>query len=155
MIKVHFNACGAIGGNDKIGKTKGGINTKVTVVCDENLNPIEFQIDSGNRSDMKIGEEIIEGVDKGTIMVADKGYNSEKIRDKLRNRKIRPVIPYKSNSKKRRKISSKKLYKKRNVIERFFLKIKKFRRVNTRYDKLSLTFQSFVVISFICLMIGL
>ena len=154
MIKVHFNACGAIGGNDKIGKTKGGINTKVTVICDENLNTIEFQIDSGNRSDMKIGEEIIESIDKDTIVVADKGYNSEKIREKLRKRKIRPVIPYKSNSKKRKKISSKKLYKQRNVIERFFLKLKKFRRINTRFDKLSLTFQPFVIISFICLMIG-
>ena len=40
MIKVHFNTCGAKGGNDKIGKTKGGINTKVTVVCNEDLHPI-------------------------------------------------------------------------------------------------------------------
>jgi len=59
MIKAHFDVCGAIGEkqsesepqilqtceqNDKIGKTKGGINTKVTVICDENLNPIELQI---------------------------------------------------------------------------------------------------------------
>ena len=81
--------------------------------------------------------------------------NSEKIRDKLRKRKIRPVIPYKSNSKKRKKIRSKKLYKKRNAIERFFLKLKKFRRINTRFDKLANTFYSFVVIAFICLVIGL
>jgi len=155
MIKAHFNACGAIGGNDKIGKTKGGINTKVTVVCDEKLNPVNLQIDSGNKSDMKIGEEIADIIEKSSILVADKGYNSEKIRGKLRKRKIRPVIPYKKNSKKRKKISSKKLYKKRNVIERFFLKLKKFRRINTRFDKLASTFQSFVVIAFTCLMIGL
>jgi len=155
MIKAHFNACGAAGGNDKIGKTKGGINTKVTVICDEDLNPVELQIDEGNRSDMKIGEEISDIVPKKSILIADKGYNSEKIREKLKKRKIRPVIPYKSNSKKRKKISSKKLYKQRNVIERFFLKLKKFRRINTRFDKLASTFQSFVIIAFVCLIIGL
>ena len=153
-IKAHFNACGARGGNEKIGKTKGGINTKVTVACDEYLNPLYLQIDSGNKSDMKIGEEIANLIQSHTVLVADKGYDSNKIRDRLKKRKIRSVIPYRKNRKKKKRIS-KVIYKQSNVIERFFLKLKKFRRINTRYDKRSSTFYSFVVIAFICLMIGL
>jgi len=109
-IKAHFNACGARGGNDKIGRTKGGINTKITVVCDINLNPIEAQVDSGNRSDMKIGEEIVDILDKRSILVADKGYDNDNIRTKLKKRKIRSIIPYRKNRKVIKKIN-KKLYK--------------------------------------------
>lgn len=112
----------------------------MTVVSDEKLNPIELQIDSGNKSDMKMGEEISDVVPRKSILIADKGYSGEKIREKPKKRKIRPFIPYKKNSTKKKKIISKSLYRKRNVIERFFLKLKKFRRINTKFKKLSNTF---------------
>ncbi len=153
MIKVHFNGCGARGGNDKIGKTKGGNNSKITVCCDEKLHPAHIQLDAGNRSDSKIGEEMSVKV-KCSEFVADKGYDSNAIRDNLIKHGIIPTIPYRKNRKDIKEIDQDS-YKQRNVIERFFLKLKKFRRIAMRYDKLSFTFFNFIIIAFICLNIGL
>ncbi len=153
MIKVHFNACGARGGNDLIGKTKGGNNTKITVCCDNKFHPAELQLDQGNRSDSKIGEEISNKV-KCREFVADKGYDSDAIRDNLTKHGIVSTIPYRKNRKDIKEID-KNSYKQRNIIERFFLKLKKFRRLATRYDKLSLTFFNLIIIAFICLAIEL
>ena len=153
MIKVHFNACGARGGNDMMGRTKGGNNTKITVCCDENFHPIELQLDQGNRSDCKIGEEFSDKV-KCSEFVADKGYDSNAIRDNLVRQGIIPTIPYRKNRKDIKEIN-RNSYKQRNVIERFFLKLKKFRRIATRYDKLSSTFFNLIIIAFICLAVGL
>ncbi len=153
MIKAHFNACGARGGNDLIGKTKGGNNTKITICCDEQLHPVEMQLDAGNRSDSKIGEEMSVKV-KCSEFIADKGYDSNAIRDNLNKHGIVSTIPYRKNRKDIKEIN-KDSYKQRNVIERFFLKLKKFRRLATRYDKLADTFFNLVIIAFICLAIGL
>jgi transposase len=153
MIKVHFNACGARGGNDMMGRTKGGNNTKITVCCDEKFHPVALQLDQGNRSDSKIGEEISNKV-KCSEFVADKGYDSNAIRDNLNKHGIISTIPYRRNRKDIKEID-KNSYKQRNVIERFFLKLKKFRRLATRYDKLSSTFFNLIIIAFICLAIGL
>ena len=147
MIKVHFNACGARGGNDTMGRTKGGNNTKITVCCDEKFHPIEVQLDNGNRSDSKIGEEISDRV-KCSEFVADKGYDSNAIRNNLNKHGIISTIPYRKNRKDIKEIN-KDSYKQRNVIERFFLKLKKFRRLATRYDKLSSTFFNLIIILYV------
>ena len=133
-----------------MGRTKGGNNTKITVCCDEKFHPVELQLDQGNRSDSKIGEEISSKI-KCSEFVADKGYDSNAIRDNLHKHGITSTIPYRRN----RKEINKDSYKQRNVIERFFLKLKKFRRLATRYDKLSFTFFNLIIIAFICLAIGL
>ena len=90
-----------------------------------------------------------------TMMGRTKGRNNTKItRKNLTNYGIVPTIPYRKNRKDIKKIN-KDSYKQRNIIERFFLKLKKFRRLATRYDKLSSTFFNLIVIAFICLTIGL
>ena len=152
MIKVHFNACGARGGNDLMGRTKGGNNTKITVCCDEKLHPVDLQLDQGNRSDSKIGEEISDRIECAEF-VADKGFDSNAIRDNFTKHGIISTIPYRKNRKDIKEIN-KNSYKQRNVIERFFLKLKKFRRLATRYDKLSNTFFNLIILAFICLAIG-
>lgn len=153
MIKAHHNACGARGGNDKIGKTKGGNNTKITICCDENLVPIEVRIDSGNCSDMKIGEEISQTIECEEF-VADKGYDSDKIRKNLQENGIKSTIPYRKNRKIIKEIDTES-YKQRNVIERLFLKLKKFRRFAFRFEKRSENFLCLTLIACICLFIGL
>ena len=112
-----------------------------------------MRLDQGNRSDFKIGEEISSKV-KCSEFVADKGYDSNAIRDNLTKHGITSTIPYRKNRKDIREIN-KDRYKQRNVIERFFLKLKKFRRLATRYDQLSFTFFNLIIIAFICLAIGL
>jgi transposase len=73
------------------------------------------------------------------MLLADKGYDSNEFRKFLKNRGIKAVIPSKSNCK--RKIRhDKQAYKNRNVVERCFCRLKDFRRIATRYDKLARNF---------------
>ena len=79
-------------------------------------------------------------------MLADKGYDSDAIRDDLEGRGAEPVIPTKSNRKVQHQID-RAGYALRNRIERFFNKLKHSRRVATRYDKLANSFFGFVQIA--------
>jgi transposase len=74
-------------------------------------------------------------------LLADKGYDTDAIRAFLKKRGIKPVIPGKSNRKKKIR-HDKKAYKGRNVVERCFCRLKDFRRIATRYDKLAQNFFS-------------
>ena len=71
-----------------------------------------------------------------TQLLADKAYDTDAFRAFLKKRKVRTVIPGKSNRKKRIRLD-RTAYKKRNVIERCFGRLKDFRRIATRYDKLA------------------
>ena len=72
-------------------------------------------------------------------LLADKGYDTDAFRSFLKKNKIKPVIPGKSN-RKRRIRHDKEAYKGRNVVERCFCRLKDFRRIATRYDKLARNF---------------
>lgn len=76
---------------------------------------------------------LIAGLKPGHV-IGDKGYDSDPLRHQIRAQGGRPVIP--SRHKHRRRRCPKDKYRERNVIERFFGKVKHFRRVATRYDKL-------------------
>ncbi len=89
------------------------------------------------------GDLMDEDAPDPVAMLADKGYDSDAIRDDLEGRGIEPVIPTKSNRKIQRPVC-RKTYAHRNRIERFFNKIKHSRRVATRYDKLASSFLGFV-----------
>jgi transposase len=72
-------------------------------------------------------------------VLADKAYDANRIRKVIQDQGATPNIPPKSNWK-RKPCFSKRLYRERNLIERFFSKLKHFRRVATRYDKLAANF---------------
>jgi transposase len=74
-------------------------------------------------------------------LLGDKAYDSDSFRKSLRNDGITPVIPGRTNRKKRIR-HDKEAYKGRNVIERFYCRLKDFRRIATRYDKLARNFFS-------------
>jgi putative transposase len=102
-----------------------------------------------------VGEEMIDAIDpREQIAQAamDKAYDSNAIRAKLSAKGIEPVIPPKSN---RLAVIcyDKEQYKQRNKIERLFNKLKQFRRVATRYEKLTATFLGFVVLALIVIML--
>jgi transposase len=77
--------------------------------------------------------ELIDGVEE---LLGDKAYDSNGFRKSLRKRRIRPVIPGRANRKKRIR-HDKEAYKDRNVVERCYCRLKDFRRIATRYDKLA------------------
>ena len=76
-----------------------------------------------------------------TELLADKGYDTNAFRAFLKAHGIKPIIPGKSNRKKRIRYD-KEAYKGRNVVERCFCRLKDFRRLATRYDKLARNFFS-------------
>ena len=79
-------------------------------------------------------------------MLADKAYDADRIRELLEEQGATPNIPAKSN-RKWKPCFSKRLYRERNLIERFFSKLKHFRRVATRYDKLARNYASALAIA--------
>ena len=84
--------------------------------------------------------------------LADKGYDSDALVETLEARGITPVIPPKANRKQPRATDF-ALYRERNLVERFFCKIKQYRAIATRYDKLANAFLAAVTL--VCVLIWL
>jgi transposase len=92
---------------------------------------------------MTEAEHLIAGLKPGYV-IADKGYDSDSLRDQIRDQGARPAIPARAG---RRRSCSAERYKKRNVVERFMNRIKHFRRVATRYDKTDAAYYGWVCLA--------
>ena len=79
----------------------------------------------------------------------DKAYEGDEVRLLAKSQGFKPVVPPKSNRKKPWKYDT-ELYKRRNEVERYFRRLKAYRRVFTRYDKLDIMYASFVNFAMIC-----
>ena len=88
-------------------------------------------------------EPLLEGIEQGAVVIADKGYDADGVRACIRDHGAIPNIPNRSNRKTKFRWK-KAIYRQRNHVERFFNKLKQFRRVATRYDKLGANFFAFV-----------
>jgi transposase len=124
-----------------IGVTKGGRNSKLHALVDKLCRPWVIILTPGNVADCTVGPEcvsLIAGIKK---LLGDKAYDSDPFRESLRQDGITPVIPGRANRKKRIRYD-KEAYKGRNVIERCYCRLKDFRRIATRYDKLARNFFS-------------
>lgn len=82
-------------------------------------------------------------------MAMDKGYEGDRMRQIVESLGLTPVVPPKSNRKDPWEYD-KEIYKKRNEVERFFLRIKRYRRIATRYDKLDFMFIGYFLFALIC-----
>lgn len=103
----------------------------------------------GQRNDIAFANELIEGFEpKATI--ADKGYDADHLHGKIARTGAEIVIPPRRNRTIQRPYDT-HLYKERNLIERFFNKLKQFRRVATRYDKLLANFMGLVKLAAIAI----
>jgi putative transposase len=97
---------------------------------------IDFVLTAGQRGDAPLGERLLEPYRRGQLgaIIADAAYDSDAIRE--RGRKLRARVCIKPNpTRKRKRRYDKRLYKSRNRIERFFARIKRARRIATRYEK--------------------
>ena len=92
----------------------------------------------GQAHDLACAQPLLEDVDPGALL-ADKAYDADPLIDALNQRAITPVIPPKANRKVKRDCDF-ALYRERNLVERFFNKIKHYRGIATRYDKLARNF---------------
>ena len=92
----------------------------------------------GQAHDLACAEPLIDGVDPAAL-IGDKAYDADPLIDTLTERGITPVIPPKANRRTPRDCDF-ALYCERNLVERFFNKLKHFRAIATRYDKLARNF---------------
>ena len=114
------------------------MTTKIHALVDALGNPVEVMLSPGQDHDLTCAEPLIEAVDPGAL-IADKAFDADPFIGALNARAITPVIPPKSNRKTPRQCDF-ALYCERNLIERFFNKLKHFRAIATRYDKLAKIF---------------
>ena len=102
---------------------------------------MRLALTGGHCHDMTAAEALIDAL-RPQYVVADKGYDSDPLRTQIRKQGARPVIPSRIGHRRRRHDRTR--YKLRNVIERFFNRIKHYRRVATRYDKTDRNYFGFV-----------
>ena len=108
---------------------------------------------SGNVHDATIAVDILSHLDvSNSTILADKAYGTSEILDYIQRQDGDYVIPPKSNSRNPWKCDW-FLYKERHLVENFFLKLKQFRRVATRYDKLASSFLAFIYIASIAILL--
>ncbi|TNL43765.1 IS5 family transposase, partial [Acinetobacter bereziniae] len=120
-----------------------------------NGNPIDFIITDGTTHDVKVAPDLISKLDlnEAEIVCADKGYDSEPLRQQIRATGTKANIPKKSNSQSNNDHMDWYLYKIRHLVENMFCRLKQFRGIATRYDKLKRNYESSVALA--CIFIWL
>jgi transposase len=114
------------------------LTTKIHAVVDALGNPVNLMLTPGQTNDLNCAEPLLKDVDPEAL-IGDMAYDADGLIDTLAERHITPVIP----SHPRRAIPRQcdfALYCERNLVERFFNKLKHFRAIATRYDKLAINF---------------
>jgi transposase len=149
--------------NQALGRSRGGFSTKIHVLCEGAGLPIVVLLTPGEAHEAPMLEPLLSAVKIGgksgaprqrfDTVSGDKGYDGAAQRATIRRHGSGPLIPHR----KQRdgsypagaKAFDKELYKRRTVIERLIGKLKEYRRIATRYDKLAESFRCFVIIGFI------
>ncbi len=152
-VSVHQHASGARRGESRaVGKSRGGSTTKIHMASDAHGNPLCFKITESEVHDSQVAGDLIDEF-HSEYLIADKAYDSDEIRDKARSKKIKPVIPRRKNSKKKNKDFDRHIYKSRHQIENLFARLKHFRGIATRFEKLARNFKA--MLSIACMFIWL
>jgi len=112
---------------------------------------VRLLLGPGQRHDITRSHELIAGFEPDAV-IADKGYDADHLHQAIHDTGADAVIPPKSNRKAPRDYD-KALYNERNLIERFFNKLKQFLRVATRYDKLLANYEGFVQLATIAILL--
>ena len=142
IVTAHQKASGAKGGtqNQAIGRSRGGLTTKIVALVDALGQLVRFVLLPGQRHDTVGVPPLIEGVAFGALL-GDKAFDADWLRADLDGRGAAAVIPPRAN----RKASldyDKAMYRWRQLIENYFAKLKEFRAIATRYDKTDTSFRA-------------
>ena len=117
-----------------MGRSRGGLTTKIHAVVDANGLPIAIKLTEGQAHDGRSAADMLDGVMAGQTLLADRAYDSNALREALQARgawaNIKPVAHRRDPP-----LFSPYLYRYRNLVERFFNKIKHYRAIATRYEK--------------------
>ena len=117
-----------------MGRSRGGLTTKIHALVDAEGLPIALKLTEGQAHDGRSAEDLLEQLQEGQILLADRAYDSDAMRQSLAGRgawaNVKPM-PGRKNI----PAFSPFLYRHRNLVERFFNKLKHFRAVATRFEK--------------------
>jgi transposase len=121
------------------------LTSKIHAVVDALGNPVRLVLTAGNVHDLVPAIDLLRDL-KSTYLIADKGYDAQTILDFAAHNGQMAVIPPRSNRLNQRDYDQ-HLYKERHLIECFFQKLKVYRAIITRYEKLAHTFYTFILIA--------
>ena len=115
-------------------RSRGGLTTKINAVVDARGRPIRFALTPGQTHDSQAAGDLLGSLAEGCVVLGDKAYDTDHIRAQIEDRGAIANIPPRANRRQPLPFDA-ELYKQRNLIERFFNKIKHFRRIATSYEK--------------------
>jgi transposase len=144
IVRVHqHGACVARNKRQSMGRSRGGLTSKIHAVVDSSGLPVRLALTTGEAHDNRLAAKLLSRLKSGSMLLADRGYDADWIRDLVRQHGAWANIPPKRNRTEAMCFSP-YLYRAQNLVERFFNKIKHCRRVATRYDKLAANYLAFV-----------
>jgi len=132
------------GGQDvqALGRSRGGFSTKIHIAVDALGNPLRFILTQGQVHDISQAISLLDGY-KADAVIADKGYDSDEFLNHINLNAMESVIPPRS-CRKQERIYDKERYVERHLVECFINKIKQFRRIFSRFDKLAKCYMAFL-----------
>jgi transposase len=134
-----------------LGRSRGGFSTKIHVTVDGLGNPLRLDLTAGQRHDIIRAADMIVDLEFDYVL-ADRSYAAQHFIDDISAQGAEPVIPPKQNAKQPRDYDEWR-YRERHLIECFIGKIKHFRRVFSRFDKLARRYLGFLQLS--CVLVWL
>ena len=134
------------GADQAIGRSKGGLSTKIHATVDALGNPTGFLLTPGQACDLERADALLPTLE-APIVIADKGYDADqRVLQALAQAGKTAVIPPKANRTNQREYD-KDLYQACHLIENFFCQLKQFRAIATRYDKTARNFLAAVYLA--------
>jgi transposase len=144
IVRVHqHGACIAGNSEQLMGRSRGGRTTKIHAVVDTYGLPIRLALTTGEAHDNRLVLTLLSALKSGAMLLADRGFDADWIRTFVSEHGAWANIPPRRNRTEPICFSP-HLYRARNLVERFFNKIKQCRRVATRYDKLAANYLAFI-----------
>lgn len=125
-----------------LGRSRGGFSTKIHTVVDALGNPLRFLLTAGQRHEITQAKTLLDDLEFEQV-IADMAYDADDFLDFIAAQGAQPVIPARANRTEPREYDE-HLYKERHLVECFFNKIKWFRRIFTRFDKLARRYLAFL-----------
>jgi transposase len=144
IVRAHQDASGARkkGGSQEIGRSRGGPSTKIHAIVDALGNPVRLELSPGQTHEMKLAPTMLADIRDANV-IGDRAYDAKALADQLAGPRCRVVIP--SNpTRASPRAYDKDLYLERCLVEHFFQRIKRFRRIAMRFEKLAKNFLAFV-----------
>lgn len=148
IVKAHQHSTGAVKGSETaIGISVAGNTTKIHMAADAMGLPIHFIVTGGEVHDSKEAQNLIDKIPELEVLIADRGYDSEILRDNVKKSGAESHIPRKSNSKIGNAEMDWCLYKYRHLVENIFARLKHFRSIATRYEKLKRNYEGMLYLA--------